>query len=148
LKKDCIDFGFSSGVVHHTPDTYRAFKNIAELVKKKGKMYIWVYPKGNVFWEATNNFARFFTTKMPPKILYYMSYLLIPVLFIFPAYADNKPGKNTPKELVQSIYDWLSPVNQTHHTNKEMRSWYLKNSFEDIEMMSLKTGAVGTKKNE
>jgi ubiquinone/menaquinone biosynthesis C-methylase UbiE/uncharacterized protein YbaR (Trm112 family) len=145
IKDDSIDFVFSNGVIHHTPNTYKAFCNLAKITKKKGNLMIWVYPKGNFLWEYTNRFARFFTTKLPPKMLYYLSYPMIPILYIFPAYADNRPGKNTPKELTQSIYDWLSPFYQSHHTPEEIMKWFKRNGFKKFIKMKMDTGGFATK---
>jgi len=144
VKKASIDFTFSNGVIHHTPNTKKAFDNLASITKRGGQMMIWVYPKGGILWESVNFITRSITSRLPPKMLYYLSYLMIPVLYVIPAYADNKPGKNTPKELTQSIYDWLSPKHQTHHTPVELAKWFRSAGFSEIEQMDMATGALAT----
>lgn len=40
-----FDFIFSIGVLHHTPDTRRAFAALAQLLKPGGEIAVWVYPR-------------------------------------------------------------------------------------------------------
>ncbi len=145
FKDNIAEYVFSNGVIHHTPDPYRAFCNTARLTKPNGELMIWVYPKGNFLWETTNKTARFFTTRLPTKVLYYFSYLLIPALMVFKPYGGNRIGKNTPKELVQTIYDWLSPSYQSHHTENEIADWFRINRYAQVEVTKIKAGATGIK---
>ncbi|HEY5863926.1 MAG TPA: class I SAM-dependent methyltransferase, partial [Candidatus Tectomicrobia bacterium] len=43
FKFGTFDYVWSDGVIHHTPDTHESFRSIDQLVKKGGKLYIWVY---------------------------------------------------------------------------------------------------------
>ncbi len=40
-----FDFAYSIGVLHHTPDTRRAFMKVVEVLKPGGEVAIWVYPR-------------------------------------------------------------------------------------------------------
>jgi SAM-dependent methyltransferase len=40
-----FDFAYSIGVLHHTPDTRRAFLRMVEALKPGGEIAIWVYPR-------------------------------------------------------------------------------------------------------
>jgi SAM-dependent methyltransferase len=40
-----FDFVYSIGVLHHTPDTRAAFRQLAQCVAPGGEMSIWVYPR-------------------------------------------------------------------------------------------------------
>ena len=49
LAAGSFDLIFSIGVLHHTPDTRRAFDAVAKLVKPGGKMYVWLYRRPENF---------------------------------------------------------------------------------------------------
>ena len=140
-----FDFVFSTGVIHHTGNTRMAFKNLAKAVKKGGYLGIWVYPKGSWLWENTNKFVRFFTTKLPKKMLYYLCYIPVPLMYFIPAYSGSNPSRNTWKECVQHVFDWLAPKYQSHHSYGELKSWFEEEGFYDIHPAPLATGAIGKK---
>ncbi|MGD1100588.1 MAG: methyltransferase domain-containing protein [Terriglobia bacterium] len=50
-----FDFAYSIGVLHHTPNTRRAFLRTAETLKPQGEAAIWVYPK----WRLVETFRYF-----------------------------------------------------------------------------------------
>ncbi len=67
FKKGVFDIVFSWGVIHHTPDTLRTFKTIAELPKEGGKLGIYVY-----------EFHPLYTfKKQPVSLLAYLRSLLL-----------------------------------------------------------------------
>ena len=140
-----FDFVFSSGVIHHTPNARKAFKNLAKATKKGGYLGVWVYPKGSWLWENSNKFVRFFTTKLPKKMLYYLCYIPVPMMYFVPVYSRTHPSRNTWKECAQCAYDWLAPKYQSHHTYEELKSWYGEEGFHDIKPAPIATGAVGRK---
>ena len=66
FKEEVFDYIYSIGVLHHTPDCKKAFFQLPRLVKKGGKIAIWLYPWQGLY-SALSDFWRFFTTKLPPK---------------------------------------------------------------------------------
>ena len=139
------DFVFCTGVIHHTGNTRKAFRELSKKVKSGGHLYIWVYPKGNIFWEYSNKLLRAITTRLRPRTQHKLSRLLIPLLLIFRPYANNRIGKNTIKELSQSVFDWISPKFQSHHTEEELLDWYSEERYYNVRPFRAKTGAIGRK---
>jgi SAM-dependent methyltransferase len=45
LRPGAFDFGYSIGVLHHTPDPEKAFHQIVPLVRPGGRLFIWVYAR-------------------------------------------------------------------------------------------------------
>ncbi len=60
-----FDYVVSSGVIHHTHDPYKAFTELARVVKPGGKMFLSVYGKGGLKW-ATNDLFRYTICKILP----------------------------------------------------------------------------------
>ena len=44
FRRGAFDFAYSIGVLHHTPDTRKAFLKIVDVLKPGGEIAIWVYP--------------------------------------------------------------------------------------------------------
>jgi SAM-dependent methyltransferase/uncharacterized protein YbaR (Trm112 family) len=64
FKKGTFDFIISDGVLHHTPDTRRAFLSIAPFLTEGGEIAIRVYKRGTPIREFCDDHIRSFTTKM------------------------------------------------------------------------------------
>ncbi len=114
LQRKSFDFIYSAGVLHHTPDTEQAFRGFIPLLKSGGRMYIWLYK--NIFiFTGIINILRWFTTKTPPIILYYLCYSLAPIyklISILPEYSHN-------------------------HDSDEVRTWFLETGFKNVTLRSV-----------
>ena len=75
--KNKLDYIFSLGVIHHTPNYELVLKKIKFALKKKGKFILWVYGKeGNELYLFIFNNLRKLTIYMPDFILRIMSHIL------------------------------------------------------------------------
>jgi SAM-dependent methyltransferase len=79
-----FDIVYSIGVIHHTDDPDKTFKNIKAHVKKGGKLIIWVYAwEGNFLNRTMLEFLKkIFILKLNKKILLGMSYVITTLLYI------------------------------------------------------------------
>src|SRR5262249_40745818 len=50
FRAETFDFIFSIGVLHHTPDTRKAFDNLPGLLRRGGTIAIWLYARHPVKW--------------------------------------------------------------------------------------------------
>ncbi len=132
FREASFDFVHCCGVIHHTRDPRLALKKLASVVKPGGGLYIWVYPVKGWLWETTMATARAFTTRMPPALLSALSYLLVPLLYVVPAFSKTSPRKNSLRQCAQVIYDWLSPKYQSHHTFNEIKRWFEEEGFDSV----------------
>jgi uncharacterized protein YbaR (Trm112 family)/SAM-dependent methyltransferase len=149
VKEESFDYVWSHGVLHHTPSTKRAFDAVSKLPKKNtGRFYIWVYHKGGFIWEYGNRFIRSITTRMPGALLRCLSYSLVPLLYIIPAYNKDVNLSNMSwTECALSVHDWLAPKYQWHHSAKEVMSWFEERGYKDIEQTSANgVGITGVRK--
>jgi SAM-dependent methyltransferase len=137
-----FDFVYSIGVLHHTPNTKKAFQSVAKMVKPGGRMAVWIYRKNTWPQEIINTSLRAITSRLP-------HWLLKPLMVGVGAGLGGIPVVNTTLARVVSFgssvpdwrlracdaFDWYSPKYQFHHTPDEVRSWYEEEGFTDIQFL-------------
>lgn len=152
FKPGTFDLVFSHGVIHHTADTKGAFDSIAPLVKKGGKLSVWVYGtpgpwssfKTNplrstrawlrkvlplvwvVVWvrQIISDSLRVFTTRIPFHLLYALCWPLTMLGWVpFLKYLTYSVDPQFGVRLIEN-FDWLAPPFQTKHTKEEVRGWF------------------------
>ncbi|MCS7162866.1 MAG: methyltransferase domain-containing protein [Bacteroidia bacterium] len=79
-----IDYAFSIGVIHHTPDPEEAFRCIAKVVRQGGALSIWVYGKENNYWveKGVGLLRRYITSRLPHSALMVLSFLMTVPLYL------------------------------------------------------------------
>jgi SAM-dependent methyltransferase len=163
LKKGIFDLAYSQGVLHHTSDTHAAFRAVAALVKKHGKLSVWLYGKAGRYSDfATNpirsergwivrhrraawwivlvrhffsDFVRLFTTRLPVPVTYALCYPLT-VLGAIPGlkYLTFSIDPHFQARLIEN-FDWISPPYQWHHTKEELSGWYREEGYEVVKLL-------------
>jgi SAM-dependent methyltransferase len=68
IRPGVLDFAYSIGVLHHTPDPEAAFRCLVPLVKAGGSVFVWVYSKSRSFWNFALESVRAVTTRLPPRV--------------------------------------------------------------------------------
>ncbi len=157
-----FDLVHSAGVLHHTPDTRRAFEMITSRVRKGGKCYIEVYsaelknPKAH----AVSNRLRTLTVHLPHPVLHALCYGGACLLWLLtrlrsmkhPVFFDSTSGKTIYREislaqLELGLFDNFSPQYQHHHTTPEVRDWYTSLGYVNVKKTFVNRsgfGMVGT----
>jgi SAM-dependent methyltransferase len=118
-----FDFIYSIGVLHHTPDPEKSFHSLVRQVKPGGAIFAWVYGHENngIIHYAIDPVRKNLTRYLPPKVLYYLSYLPTAVLQVLlkAVYKpiNQKPGlKKFQKYLFyNSYFSQLSGYNFRHN---------------------------------
>ncbi|MCI0661933.1 MAG: methyltransferase domain-containing protein [Acidobacteria bacterium] len=82
--KQSFEYAFSVGVLHHLPDPQAGFAALIKHLKPGGAISTWVYGCENNGWiiKFINPLRIYLTSKLPPRVLYYLSYLPASVLFL------------------------------------------------------------------
>jgi SAM-dependent methyltransferase len=68
IRHGALDFAYSIGVLHHTPDPEAAFRCLVPLVKPGGSVFVWVYSKSRSFWNFCLETVRAITTRLPQPV--------------------------------------------------------------------------------
>jgi len=88
FKEGVFDFAYSFGVLHHTPAPQKGLEEIVRTLKRKAPAFLYLYEdhsENSAKYLAIKiiNIIRSITVKLPPKILYMLSFIASPFIFIF-----------------------------------------------------------------
>lgn len=154
FKKDTFDVAFSIGVLHHTPDTKKAFMKLPRLVKPGGKIAIWVYGE-NTFrpYDFFSRYYRMITPRLPKKLLYVFSHLAVPLYWTYKIPVIGTlinliiPYSTDPnwRWRILDTFDWYSPKYQWKHTYPEVSEWFTKANLKVIKILPYEAALQGIK---
>ncbi len=155
-----FDHTYSIGVLHHTPNTYDAFRSMVRLVKPNGRVSLWVYhlwrsPEMSGFRGAhawlkgkIADGLRVVTVRMPMGLLHYLCYLGVPIGWVQIQIRKQPPWVRAilsplllpavsvhPEWRVRLLdtFDWYSPRYQWKHTPAEVSGWFRELGLTDID---------------
>jgi ubiquinone/menaquinone biosynthesis C-methylase UbiE len=134
-----FDLVYSIGVLHHTPDTRRAFLALTRLVKPGGAIAIWVYAT-RLKLMVGGELLRLLTPRMPKTMLMNASRVAIPLYrvhrlpvvgrlttVLFPTSMDPDPEWRW-----LDTFDWYAPRYQWKHSYAEVESWFREAGLTDL----------------
>ncbi len=159
LRRQSFDLIHTSGVLHHTPSTYRAFRSISKAVKAGGKLYVQLYRRRPAWIHAINVALRSVTTRMPMKLLYGLCYAATPVhsalsRLVHTLRGEPAPPTSTARERAVQMFDNYSPPFQYRHTVPEIMDLFRSEGYEGLKDVTLDNEArhmlavLGRKKGE
>jgi SAM-dependent methyltransferase/uncharacterized protein YbaR (Trm112 family) len=104
FRKEIFDFVYCLGVLHHLTNPESGFRKLITIIKPKAPIFIWVYSKKRKLTNFVLNQVRKISSRLPPKVLYYLSLLAALIDWIF-FILPYKSTKNIPyiKYLVERI---------------------------------------------
>ncbi len=152
FKEGTFDYIYSVGVLHHTPNCKKAFFQLPKLLKKKGKIGIWLYPWQGLYSHASD-FWRFFSTKIPAHFLFQVCKFGVEPLYrlrqlpIIGWVGKAIPISTHPNPYWRMLdtYDWYSPKYQSKHTNPEVVTWFKEVKLQNIKVLPDPVSVQGTK---
>lgn len=110
-----FDYVISSGVIHHTPNPYKAFQELTRVLKPGGKLFLSVYGRGGLKW-ATNDFFRYTICKVLPFVVLEKIFKILGV----------------PANKRYNILDNLNVPFCYRYTEQEIGKWLINAGFENI----------------
>lgn len=137
-----FDMVHTSGVLHHTPSTYRAFRSICKAVKPGGKLYVQLYRRRPTWIHAVNVTLRAVTTRLPMGLLYGLCYAATPLhsglsRLMHRLRGESAPPQATARERAVQMFDNYSPRYQYRHTVPEIMDLFRSEAFEDLKDVTL-----------
>lgn len=156
FKKPTFDIIYSIGVLHHTPNTKKAFQSLLPFLKYGGKIAIWVYDYYSHLPIIMSRYYRILTTKMPKRLLYDLCYVAVPYYYllkipflrhIFRAILPTAPWPDW-RWRVLDTFDWYSPQYQWWHTDHEIYTWFAEAGLKNIKVLALPVALSGEKPSQ
>lgn len=145
FRKNTFDVIHASGVLHHTPNTKKAFHAVEKHVKIYGKLGVWVYREAeamlplipfidNRFLLQVNKIRKY-TTKMNPSFLYNLIFIYVAsfhFLYKLNELIRGRKHKQTMKERATSLFDALAPIYVHRHKPNEIKKWFEDKNYTKI----------------
>jgi SAM-dependent methyltransferase/uncharacterized protein YbaR (Trm112 family) len=137
-----FDMVHTSGVLHHTPSTYRAFRSISTAVKPGGKLYVQLYRLRPRWIHRVNVSLRAVTTRLPMGLLYGLCYAATPVhaglsRLMHLLRGEPAPPKATARERAVQMFDNYSPRYQYRHTVPEILELFRGEGYTELRDVTL-----------
>ncbi len=141
FREHVFDAMYSMGVLHHTPDTKKAFDSVVPLLKPGGEFAVFIYAHGH--YSYFSDIWRKATVRIPHRIIYYVAALSIPLYYLYKIpgiglgfrFVFPMSQHPNPRWRWLDTFDWYTPKYQHKHTWPEVYSWYLANSFREIRLL-------------
>jgi SAM-dependent methyltransferase len=153
LAREAFDVIYSIGVLHHTPDTRRAFLSLIPHLRSGGRIAIWVYARSLRWRTIMSCLYRPVTTRMRQDVLLKwirrampitrvqrLPVIGTPLKFLFPLASDADEDAR-----ILGAFDWYSPRFQWTHTPRDVASWFREAGLRDVWEGSAPVSIAGTK---
>ena len=146
VRRRSFDLVHSSGVLHHTPSTERAFRSIAQATRPGGKLYVQLYRRRPTWIHAINVALRAVTTRMPLGLLYRLCHVATPVhaalsRLMHVLRGEPAPPRATARERAVQMFDNYSPRYQYRHTVPEILELFRGEGYENLKDVTLENEA-------
>jgi ubiquinone/menaquinone biosynthesis C-methylase UbiE len=138
FKPNSFDIVYSSGVLHHNPDTKYAFNKLSETAK--GKYFVWVYKK---FGLMKSNKLKLYSyhilnkviANSPNKFQTLILYAILPVAML--KQYITKSAKDTWREKMILNRDGFTPVYAYRYAPEEVIGWFKEMGFMNMKVTDL-----------
>jgi 2-polyprenyl-3-methyl-5-hydroxy-6-metoxy-1,4-benzoquinol methylase/uncharacterized protein YbaR (Trm112 family) len=139
FKREVFDVIFSSGVLHHNPDTRGALRAIAKSLAPAGRIYIWVYRNIPGIGHKLKELVRRTISPMPSVVKHTIVALWLPQAMLR-QYVRTAMGRNTARDRLKwserfvMLLDHYTPRWRWEHTPDEVKNWYCELGYNQIEL--------------
>jgi len=150
--KPKFDYIFSVGVIHHLPSPERGYRQLKELLKKRGALSMWIYGRENNGWIVwlINPLRKLVTSHMPHFMLRALSFCLTlwlyPILKLVYRRLGHKPVSKylfynhyltyishlTFREVFSIVFDHLVAPTAFYISKAEIESWIEPKEFKEV----------------
>ena len=147
-----FDIVYSLGVLHHTPDCEKAFRQLVPFVRPGGRLCVWVYGYLGG-WARVARLYRRLTVRMSPRLLHALCHVAIPWYYpcrlplvgeflftLLPISVHPNPDWR-----VLDTFDLYSPQYRSVHTYPEVYRWFRSGGLVNITLHDFPVVIVGTR---
>jgi len=137
--RESVDYIYSIGVLHHTPDAAGAFRNLAKSVRPNGFFSLFLYGKGNPILYRVNSFLRNkMFSKWPHKVVYGICAMIALPCQIFRAKVVGHWLRELTNRFIyvdsnlHNMFDAYTAGWTSFHDKDEVVQWYRENHFDCV----------------
>jgi SAM-dependent methyltransferase len=139
FRPESFDLIYSIGVLHHTPDTRRAFLSLPRLLRPGGRIAIWVYSNERPVRYVSSDLLRHLTTRLDHERLLKLCRGAAPLgrlyrtrfgRYLTPLLPVSQHPD--PEWRVLDTFDWYAPKYQWKHDWPEVEGWFAEAGLEDV----------------
>lgn len=150
-----FDIIIANGSIHHTKNTFHSFKNLAELTKEGGRLYVWVYKKQKgwkrfLLWWL--DMFRFFISRYPLLMQKLSVNILTQFFYMLSRIRKGENSNRSKNEIKINVYDAFTPRYRHYQTENQVREWFyqcgFKEAFVTHDNNKYGFGMLGIKKTE
>jgi SAM-dependent methyltransferase len=152
LRPESFDVIYSIGVLHHTPDTHRAFAALPRLLRPGGRIVIWVYTKERAVGYISSDILRKLTSRLEEERLLRLCKVAVPLGRFYRTrvgryFSPILPVSHhpDPEWRVLDTFDWYAPKYQWKHDWPEVEGWFEQAGLEDIRRHGVAVAVSGRK---
>jgi len=130
FKNAAFDYVWSKLTVCYVRNPEQAFKNLSDLLKPSGKLFVSVPSKTDVsFTVKLRDFLRM-SYCIPRSLLFYLSWCLAPLLCLAKRLFEKR--RTSLRSNAFFLFNAMQPKFYTRHTYEEIRGWFEGEEFYDI----------------
>ena len=138
-----FDHIHTSGVLHHTPSTERAFLSLLTPVRPGGHIYVQLYRKREAWVGIPNMVIRGITRRLPLRLLYRLCWTMVPLhtalVLLIAWWRGERSPINTAsrRERALSLFDNYSPRYQHRYTPEQVRHMFELEQLDNVRDVTL-----------
>lgn len=142
-----FDHIHTSGVLHHTPDTWRAFDSFRALGKPGAHVYVQLYRVREPWVGIPNRLIRAVTTRLPVEATWKLCWHLVPLHTLAVRAVARLRGEETPitsanrRERAVSLFDNYSPPYQYRYHPHEVEAKFKAAGLEAVKDVTFENEA-------
>lgn len=129
LAPGAFDVAFAGGVLHHTPNTKRAFDRVAELVAPGGRLFVWLYHARPGLSYSVRMKGRALVAPMPAIVKRAVAFAATAA-----STARRPRGDSSWRERYFNNIDFFTPRYRWEHVPEELESWFREAGFIDVRL--------------
>lgn len=145
FRDSSFDYVYSKGVLHYVPNVKKCLAGLASVVESDGALSVTLYPRMSPTFEAFTDLIRRATVRLPIRLNYGLSHVLIPFLSLAWKWSGLKRREIDWNERAHMIFNWLSSEFQNRASTKEVTAWFEELGFKHMKRSSIAVGVTGSK---
>ena len=146
FRESSFDYVYSKGVLHYVSNVRKCLEGLSAIVIPGGALSVTLYGKMSPLFERFTKNLRRVTVRLPIKAIYFLSYVLTPLLALAWKWSGVRKRTIDWNERAHMIFNWFASEYQNRASNEEAAEWFEAIGFENLRISDIPVGITGIKK--